>query len=196
MARTWPVFDRADDVRSARTDVNLRAAVIEAGGERQATANHRRAVYGPAADQQISRSAHAAGVLLALAEWQIVYLGQDEHVVPVIIVGTIGDFSVDVVIVAVIVGGVLESVIRIEGQTGSEALLDCGLQRVVVIVGIVPEIVDALCPAIKRVIVPPLMAAEAAAVRVVAHHGWFIGSVGRTATSKGVRTLIADVSQR
>src|SRR4029077_15500420 len=102
----------SDLLRSEVTGFNLGPAFAGAGGKRQAATNDRRAVYGPAADQQISGSAHATGILLALAERQVGHPRKDEQMVPVIIVGAIRDSSVDVVVAAVVVIGALVCVIR------------------------------------------------------------------------------------
>src|SRR5690242_16144802 len=121
---------------------------------------------------------------------EIVNLRKYKQVVAIVIIWAIRNSTVDVVVAPVVVGGMLERVAPLEGQTAREALLDGSLQGVVVIVGIVSEIVDTLRPAV--------LAKERSAV-VLRYSGckandcWFIGAVGRSAARKLVRTLVTYV---
>src|SRR6266850_1711545 len=83
-----------------------------------------------------------------MAKRQIVHLSKNKQVITIVVIRAVGNFAVDVVVAPVVIRRMLEGVAALERQTAREALLDRGLQGVVMIIGIVPEIVDVLRPAV------------------------------------------------
>src|SRR3982074_2713201 len=88
--------------------------------------------------------------LLAAPKRQLVHLGQDEHVIAVVVARTVTHLAVDVVIVLTIVKGMLKRVAGIEGEATRKTLLHGGLQRVVFAVRILAVIIEALRPAVSK----------------------------------------------
>src|SRR5690242_19401719 len=133
--------------------------------------------------------------------------------VPIIVIRPIGYFLVYVVIAPVVVRGVLECVVSIERQTGGEPLFyDC-LQRVVVVIGIVAEVIDVLLPAIRKIKRPTRVSRYCAVWTLrwirhckrsrqkvtsweIVHNGRVIRSVRGPATGKGVRAFVTDIGER
>src|ERR1700674_809516 len=127
-------------------------AGVKAGREGQPTRKVRGAIQLPTPNDQIGRTAYVSGPLLSFAEGQLVDLGENKHVVAIVVVRTV----VNTLIIArrspiEVCSGMLPSVVPIEGQTGRKTLLHGHLQRIVFIIEIVPEVTEARRPAIFRV---------------------------------------------
>src|SRR5207249_6111801 len=117
-------------------------------GERQTASDDCSAVDRPAPDQKIGRAPQIARPPLTMAKREIVDLRKDKQVVAIVVIRAVSNSAVDVVIASVVVRGMLEGVTALEGQTTGEALFNCRLQGIVVVIGIASEIIDILRPAV------------------------------------------------
>ena len=119
--------------------------------ERQTATNDGSAVDRPAPDEEIGRAPQVTCPPLAMPKREVVHLREDKQVIPIVVIRAEGNPAVDVVVASIIVRGMLKGVATLKRQTSREALLDRGLQGVVMIIGIIPEIVDVLRPAVLAV---------------------------------------------
>src|SRR6266699_6900119 len=108
------VFDGADHIGLARTGIDFGSAAIQTRCPRQSACKGCRAVDGPSSDSQVGTAANVACPSLSATKGQFVYLGEDEHMVAIVVIRSKGNFSVNVVIIRVIVGGMLERVAALE----------------------------------------------------------------------------------
>src|SRR6267378_2641868 len=161
--------------------------------EGQAATNDGSAVDRPASDDEVGRAAQVACPPLAMAKRQIVHLSKDKQVITIVVIGPEGNSAVDVVVASIIVRGMLEGVATLKRQTAREALLDGGLQGVVMIIGIVPEIIDALGPTVLAVEGPAVVLRYSSGE---ANDSWIIDVIGWTTARKGVRALVSYVGER
>src|SRR5260370_11900437 len=139
MPRASTSLDWDNKGRSARPSVAGRMAGVKAGCEGQSTRKVRGAIQLPTPDQEIGGPANVSGVLLSMAERQLVDLGKDENVVAIVVVRTV----VNTLVVASrppieARSGVLPSVVPIEGQPAPKALLHVHLQPVLFVLHVVP----------------------------------------------------------
>src|SRR6266850_6924856 len=102
--------------------------------EGQAATDDGSAVDRPASDDQVGCAPQVARPPLAMAKREIVHLRKNKQVVAIVVIRAVGDSAVDVVVASVVIRGMLEGVAALKGQTTREALLDCGLQGVVMII--------------------------------------------------------------
>src|SRR5262249_19285717 len=140
------VLDSANTISDTRTSVNLRRASAQARSERQAARKVGRAVDGPTADQKVGDATHVATPLFPPPERQVIHLGEDKDMVAVVGIGAVIDFFVDVVPVAVVVCRVLKGIAPLERKPAREPLFDGCLQRVIVVISVITEIVYILRP--------------------------------------------------
>src|SRR6185295_3208102 len=135
IARLRTASDVTRNAGHARSIVDFRAAIRQARSEWQTAGKVRRAVDGPAANQEVGSSTHVVAPRLPSSERQLIDLGENEHMVPVVSVRTILNLWIDIVVAAVlVVVGMLERIATLEVQSVREALLDGQLHRVVVVV--------------------------------------------------------------
>src|SRR6266404_5809561 len=125
-------------------------AGAQARCERQPTRKVGSAIQLPTSDQQIGHTASICSPSLSFAEWQLIDLGEDEHVVPVVVVWTVVSGRIVGMRSAIeVCHGMLKSVIAIEGQTIRKTLFHNYLQRVVFVVEVIPEVSEARRPAVQ-----------------------------------------------
>src|SRR5712664_1485686 len=190
-------LNRANKVRAARPRVAGSMAGAKAGREGQPTRKVRGAIQLPTPDEQISRLAHVSGVLLSMAEGQLIDLSEDEHVVAIVAVCTV----VDTLIKArrspiVVCSGMLKSVVPVKGQPGRKTLLHGHLQRVVFVIEVVPEVTEALRPAIlgvkRSALIPRQVSDRASEIGIVARQLRVVERIV-WATADSVRPFIANI---
>jgi hypothetical protein len=172
-------------------------AGAKAGREGQPTRKVRGAIQLPTPDEQISRLAHVSGVLLSMAEGQLIDLSEDEHVVAIVAVCTV----VNTLIKArrspiVVCSGMLKSVVPVKGQPGRKTLLHGHLQRVVFVIEVVPEVTEALRPAIlgvkRSALIPRQVSDRASEIGIVARQLRVVERIV-WATADSVRPFIANI---
>src|SRR2546422_5155578 len=127
-----------------------------------------------------------------MANREIVNLRKNKQVVAIVVIRAVSDSAVDVVVAPVVVGGMLEGVATLKGQTSRVALLDCGLQGVVMIICIVSKIIDALGPAVQVVKGPTIVLRYASRE---ANYRGLIGPVCWATTGKLVSSLVAYIGK-
>src|SRR5882762_8110046 len=146
--------------------------------EGQAATNDGSTVDRPAPDEEVGRAPQVAHPPPAMAKREVIHLRENKQVVAIVVIRAVGNSAVDVVVASVVVRGMLEGVAALKGQTAREALLDGGLQGVVMIIGIVPEIIDALGPTVLAVEGPAVVLWHSSCET---NNRGFIGAIGGSA---------------
>src|SRR5581483_2448264 len=121
----------------ARAGIAVAAATVVRNVKRQTARPVPGSVDGPAANEVIGCPADTAGKPPSAAEGQLPQVGQYEYVPAVEVVGTVVHARIVGVVVAVVVESLGPGVMRQELISVREALLELGLQRMVIVRGIV-----------------------------------------------------------
>ena len=159
----------------------------------------------PPPDQIVESLGDVSSPPLTFSERKAPRVGEDEHVGPLEVVGSVFHPAVNGPVIAIVEIRSGQGVMGHKRIGVRKALFELGLKRVVVIVGVVAEIVEVLFPTVLGEERFPLALAHArhfycaigvlvGAVRVVvADHGRLINVVIGSQARENVRSLIAHV---